>query len=400
MIQAALNDLPTIYPLSVLVEATSTLYRITFPQEMGNVPLLTCISSASSQPNITELTQGIESGTKVAFELDGQLTDYVDFVNTNVTQAQLTTLFNSLFSIQCPPSLIDPHSTPSIVYAQDFETNCVFDETPITTNAFCGQCSLNDHNIISGNMLAGSFLCFAYRIMNKYVVSMGLAVQINGDLTTIIWADIPFTHKADLLWHYTCIDIRSTLVSQGAILSTASSLVIRNAWLKNKIKQGIYLDAITIRNALPNGYETPNSYSIDQSSNGSCVFPFTYNGRTYTSCTLNSNNIPVCADSLNRVYQCQSSSIEGVRRLYPAHQVVYNTLQVAYTAVSSTITVAFRYSDCSAPNLFVSWPSAVRTCQPLNIVNFSNFNLSFTLFRVQQSHKSRLHHVQLLALSV
>jgi len=39
-IQAALNDLPTVYPLTVSVSATSTLYTITFPVEMGDVPLL------------------------------------------------------------------------------------------------------------------------------------------------------------------------------------------------------------------------------------------------------------------------------------------------------------------------------------------------------------------------
>ncbi|CAF5006567.1 unnamed protein product, partial [Rotaria socialis] len=70
-IQAALNDLPTISPLLVSVTATSTLYIITFPEDMGDVPLLTCISTSSNVPNITEVVQGIASDSKIAFELDG-----------------------------------------------------------------------------------------------------------------------------------------------------------------------------------------------------------------------------------------------------------------------------------------------------------------------------------------
>ncbi|CAF4432767.1 unnamed protein product, partial [Adineta steineri] len=47
-VQAALNDLPSIYPLSVTVTATSTLYIVTFPDVMGNVPLLTCVSTSTN----------------------------------------------------------------------------------------------------------------------------------------------------------------------------------------------------------------------------------------------------------------------------------------------------------------------------------------------------------------
>ncbi|CAF4711461.1 unnamed protein product, partial [Rotaria magnacalcarata] len=81
--------LPTISPLLVSVTATSTLYIITFPEDMGDVPLLTCISTSSNVPNITEVVQGIASDSKIAFELDGQLTNYIDFINSNVTQADL-----------------------------------------------------------------------------------------------------------------------------------------------------------------------------------------------------------------------------------------------------------------------------------------------------------------------
>ncbi|CAF4930456.1 unnamed protein product, partial [Rotaria magnacalcarata] len=62
----------------------------------------TCISTSSNVPNITEVVQGIASDSKIAFELDGQLTNYIDFINSNVTQADLSSEINNLFSIQCP----------------------------------------------------------------------------------------------------------------------------------------------------------------------------------------------------------------------------------------------------------------------------------------------------------
>ncbi|CAF2963963.1 unnamed protein product [Rotaria sp. Silwood2] len=360
-IQTALNDLPTISPLKVSVSATSTLYIITFPAEMGDVPLLTCISTSSNTPNITEVVQGVDSGSKIAFELDGQLTNYIDFVNTNISQSDVYTIINNLFSIQCPPSINNAKLTTSIVYLEDFERNCIYDETPITTNAFCGQCSLNGNTLVNANNKTGNYLCFAYRILNSYVKSIDMGIQINGDTTTTLWPSISFSPKADKLWHYTCIDIRARLLSQSSIDSTVSSIVIKYAWLNDNIKKGIYIDSVSIRTSLPQGYEDVNTYPIDQSINSSCVFPFYYNGNSYSTCTLDNNNIPICADNANHTYQCKSSSIEGVRRLYPKHQLSYNTLQVTYSSINSQITTNFRYSDCASPTQFVSWPSSSAT---------------------------------------
>ncbi len=359
-VQIALNDLPTIAPLSVTVEATSTLYIVTFPVEMGDVPLLTCISSSSNAPNVTETVQGVASGSKTAFALDGQLTDYVDFTTNATTNNTLYNTINNLFGIRCPPSVNNKQLTSSIVYAQDFETNCVYDHSiPVATNAFCGQCSSNGNVIISSNTATGNYLCFAYRVLNSYVTSLNLGIQINGDITTTIWPSISFSPKADKLWHYKCINVQSSLVSQGSLSSSSSSFVIISASLSNYIKQGIFIDAVTVRTALPNGYEDTSSFPIDQSATSSCVFPFYYNGNSYPACTLDSNNMPICADANNATYQCQSSSIEGVRRLYPKHQLVYNTLQLTYAPSSSQFTVTFRYNDCANPSALVPWPSTV-----------------------------------------
>ena len=325
---------------------------------MGNVPPLTCISSSPNSPTVIEVTPGLASGAKVAFVLDNQLTDYIDFINTNVSQAMLTSLINNLFSIQCPPSINDPTASTDIVLVQDFESNCVFDSTPIRTNAFCGQCASNGNTLVSGNNQVGNVLCFAYRVTNNYVISIGLGVQVN-EVQSTIWTQIPFTPNADQAWHYICVDVKATLAAQSTIDPMSYSLIIQYAWLNNNVKKGIFIDAVTVRSGFPLGYEDVSSYPIDQSTNSSCVFPFNYNGQTYSTCTLDNNNIPICVDSLNRTLQCRSSSIEGVRRLYPKHQLVYNTLQVTYTPSTPSIAVAFRYSDCSAPALFTSSPSSV-----------------------------------------
>ena len=332
---------------------------IRFPVEMGDVPLLKCISSSPMGPNVTETTQGIASGSKVAFEFDGQLTEYIDFINTNMTQASLRTMINNVFTIRCPPSINDARATPSITLVRDFESDCIYDDNPITDNAFCGQCSYMGNNLLYGNTGLGNYLCFAYRTSDIYLTTMTIYVKSNSDTSISVWAEIPFIPITDFAWHYTCLDIRAILVSRNSISSSASSLVIEHAWLNNKITNGLYVDAITTRTALPVGYEAMEIYPVDQSANNSCVFPFTYNGRSYSACTLDNNQMPICTDRLNNVYRCKVSSIEGVRRLYPAHQLLYNTLQVNYSTGGSNITIAFRYSDCFNPALIVASPSSV-----------------------------------------
>lgn len=325
---------------------------------MGNVPLVTCISTSTTTPNVTEIVQGVASGSQLAFEFDGALTSYIDFDGGNITQANLTSIFNQVFSIQCPVSLNNAQETSSIVYVEDFETGCIYDETSITSDAFCGQCSQTNNVLINQNTQSGNYLCFAYKLMNTYTITLDLNIQINGDMTTTYYPTISLTLTTDTYWHYTCINVFDQLVAQSSISSTTSSLVINYASLNPYIRNGIIIDTITIRTALPIGYESQSLYPIDgPSSSYSCVFPFYYNGQQYSACTLNNNNIPICADSQNQTYTCQSSSIEGVRRLYPKHQLVYNTLVVAFSSSAQSIDVSFRYSDCSSPALIV--PSLV-----------------------------------------
>jgi hypothetical protein len=150
------------------------------------------------------------------------------------------------------------------------------------------------------------------------------------------------------------------LITQQSIPSTSSSIVIQYASLTPDFFNDIMIDTITIRTSLPIGYEPQNLYPIDEPSPPySCVFPFNYNGQQYSACTLDNNTMPICVDSQNQTHECQSSSIEGVRRLYPKHQLVYNTLNVSYSPSNQTIDVSFRYSDCAIPTLIVPSPVSV-----------------------------------------
>jgi hypothetical protein len=129
IIEMALNDLPTIYPLQVAVTLVYTSYRVTFPVEMGDVPPLTIISSAFVSPqNATEVVKGNASNLKLAFELDGATTHFLDFWNDEITDEVLQNEFGELFTIRCPPSLNNQEATPSIIYVQEFETGIVYDE--------------------------------------------------------------------------------------------------------------------------------------------------------------------------------------------------------------------------------------------------------------------------------
>ncbi|CAF1649012.1 unnamed protein product, partial [Didymodactylos carnosus] len=302
--------------------SSGTQYQITFPAEMGDVALVNVITTGTS--NVTEIVQGVASGSKCAFQIDGTLTSYIDFT-TNET-GSLQRIINQVFGIQCPVSLLGGNSVSSdIVYSNDFEM-CAYDETSVLSNAFCGQCSQTGNTLVVGNTKASNYLCFAYKLANSYVIQIDYTLQINGNTLTTYYQSVPFAPNSDSNWHYICIDLYASLGSQSSTYATASSITVINAYLNRQVRNGIKIDAVSLRNTLPLGYEQPSLYpTIDQSST-SCVFPFTYNGKNRTSCMLDNNDLPICTDANSNVYTCVSSSIESFRRLYPQHQLIYNSL--------------------------------------------------------------------------
>jgi hypothetical protein len=367
-VQMALNDLPTIYPLTVSVNLSYTSYQVTFPVEMGDIPLLTIISSAFDSPqNASEIVKGVASGSKLAFELDGATTHFLDLWDDNITDDVLQNEFHELFNIRCPPSLNNQDATPSIVYVDEFETEIVYDETTaITDMAFCGHSSTtagpySEVLLVNGNTQTADYMCFAYK-SHAIAIIMVFQVESNDDPNSITSEYISISLIADTRWHYKCITLRDTLGTSSSTYLTVATFIITNVYVYGPqyTTYSILLDTVTLRTAMPMGYEDAYAISMtDQSSSNQCTFPFLYNGLNYYTCTLNDNKLPICGSTSNQTYYCQSSSIEGVRRLYPKYQLLNNLISITHTAINHTIDISFRYTACNLPTLIKSLPSTV-----------------------------------------
>ncbi|CAF1653823.1 unnamed protein product, partial [Didymodactylos carnosus] len=76
---------------------------------------------------------------------------------------------------------------------------------------------------------------------------------------------------------------------------------------------------------------------------------------------LDNNDLPICTDANSNVYTCVSSSIESFRRLYPQHQLIYNSLQLVYAPQNNQLDLSYRYSDCFVPQSIISMPGTCAT---------------------------------------
>ncbi|CAF3773837.1 unnamed protein product [Rotaria sp. Silwood1] len=372
VVQEALNDLPTIFPLSVTVALVGTAYRVTFPIEMGDVPLLTVISTAFSRPQTaTEIVQGIASGLKIAFRLNGAITNYLNFREDDISETTLETEFMNLFNIRCPPSLNNQQAAPSIVYINEFEISSPYDETFIITDmAFCGRRALTNSNeyLVNGNTLTAEYMCFAYKITTTDPIFMNFQVQSDEDPPVI--EHILLTLRNDSRWHYKCINLREMLEQYSMAYLTVTSFLISRVYLDYYVPSSVMIDTVTLRDSLPVGYEEDNMImSTDQSSTGLCRFPFVYNGQNRSSCILDEDYMPICGLTPNTKFYCQNSSIEGVRRLFPKYQLLDNSFQITLSAMSHTIDISFRYTACMSPSLIEVLPPTVG--QVISITNAS-----------------------------
>lgn len=362
-VQDALNDLPTISPLSVTVALVGTAYRVTFPVEMGDVPPLTVISVAFNQTQTSvEITRGSASNTKLALQLDGATTSYLNFRDDNITNSILTNEFLNLFTIRCPASLNNPQQTPSIVYAEEFESgnsynNEVYD---IREMAFCGKDSLRNSSqyLVFGNTFSADYLCFAYKISQGNSITMNFLIENDGNPP--ILENIPMNFKSDSRWHYQCIELRDMLETYSLTYLTVSTFIIHRINVSSFSPFSVMIDTVSLRNVLPIGYEDDLALNwTDRSSIGQCSFPFNYRGKTYSSCVLDENNDPICGFNGNIKYYCQNSSIEGLRRLFPKYQLLDNSLQINHLQFNQTIDFSFRYTQCQSPSLIKLQPSNV-----------------------------------------
>ena len=376
MVEMALNDLPTIYPLRVTVRLVFTSYRVTFPVEMGDIPPLSIISSAYNTPrNATEITNGTASGDRLAFELDGAVTHFLDFRNGDITSGGLQTEFKDLFSIRCPSSLNNRAADSSIVYVEEFERTVTYPEdTLLTEKAFCGWSALSagyPGRLVQGNTATADFMCFAYKFRSSGNITMNFLVESDEDPSAISEEQIDIPVISNDRWHYKCIDLRRILEEKNTLYVTVSTFLIINVTITS-IPGGAYIDTVTLRNSYPLQYEDEDTINLlDQPATGSCVFPFSYNGQQHYKCTLDNGNVPICLSS-NVVHYCQSSSIEGVRRLYPKHRLMNDQLSVAYSSANRIIDISFRYTNCQSAALIKPLPPNV-SCQ----CNDSPFTLLF-----------------------
>jgi hypothetical protein len=121
----------------------------------------------------------------------------------------------------------------------------------------------------------------------------------------------------------------------------------------------IRVDTISLRLSLPLGYENEGSVTSRDFMTSSCQFPFTYNGVQYHRCARDPNDLPICQIATNQFALCQSSSIEGVRRLFPRFQLAYNQLTVQHSIDNQTIDVVYQYTNCDTGTLIRVLPASV-----------------------------------------
>lgn len=362
-VQDALNDLPTISPLSVTVVLVGTAYRITFPVEMGDVPPLTVISVAFNQSQTSvEITRGNASNTKLAFQLDGATTTYLNFRDDNITNAILTDEFLNLFTIRCPSSLNNLQQNPSIVYAEEFESGNSYNNElyDIREMSFCGKNSLRNSSqyLVFGNTISADYLCFAYKITQGNSITMNFFIENDGNPPVL--ENIPMNLKSDSQWHYQCLDLRNMLENYSPTYLTVTTFIIQRINVSSFSPFTVMIDTVSLRNNLPIGYEDDLVLNYtDRSAIGQCSFPFSYQGKSYSSCVLDENNDPICGLNGNIKYYCQNSSIEGLRRLFPKYQLLDNSLQINHLQSNQTIHFSFRYTQCQSPSLIKLKPTIV-----------------------------------------
>ena len=359
-LEEALNDLPTIYPLRVTVTVPHSSYLVTFPNDMGDVPLLTIISDGSLGPlNSTEKVKGVPTGSKLGFELDGSTTRMIHIEQTDQdTQSTLQYEFDRLFRFQCPPSLYDPASTSSIVYSDDFELNNPYS----SRDAFCGRRSVNSYySLINNNVRVATHFCFAYKALDRNSIRFRMTVHTDDDLIGSTTQIITITIINDGLWHYKCINLRGTIEALVQYF-----FVVENFFIPDIVcydcGPNILFDTVTLRTSLPIGYEEDWLVnSSDQSQANDCRFPFNYRGRTYWKCTIDENNLPICMTSSNEIRYCQRSSIEGVRRFHPTQTLLNDEIHVSHNRQNQTIDVSFSYENCKSPSMIQAFPSTVNS---------------------------------------
>ena len=64
---------------------------------------------------------------------------------------KIKTVINEVFTILCPASIQKVKSATTFAF-YDYETNCAYDEQPLSSTAFCGSCALKNSDYLFWNV--------------------------------------------------------------------------------------------------------------------------------------------------------------------------------------------------------------------------------------------------------
>ena len=207
--------------------------------------------------------------------------------------------------------------------------------------AFCGSDASTNPQLLVENTQLAVYICFAYKIPSGRGATMYLRVETDGDPFSAADAPIPISVRGDARWHYKCFHLRDSLVTYSQDYLEIDTFIVKS--VRVEAPPLSRFDTVTLRSNLPFGYESESFVDAsDQSASNLCTFPFRYKGVSYNKCTLDERQSPICVSATNQTFVCQSSSLEGLRRLFPKYQLLPNSLNVTHLRANRTIDLSFR----------------------------------------------------------
>ncbi|XP_062385127.1 fibrocystin-L-like [Sardina pilchardus] len=237
-VAAALDGLWSIKPDSVAVtkqdRGTQAEYTVTFDSERGDFESLDSWSMGSNvNVSVSEVTKGVASLETFTLLWGGVPSAPISF---NASEAEVQGALEAMLHAECPADVLTMESF-TVKYHRDYEDEHTgFSEDKSDkrgtlvndTDAFCGRTSLMNPEILfmssdtkeSGgkygevNLGQEGTLCFAYKGGMKSEVGVKFSYIDNDGATQTVTAQVPLTPNQDPGWHYTCVDLMTSLQTE------------------------------------------------------------------------------------------------------------------------------------------------------------------------------------------
>ncbi|XP_076157842.1 PKHD1 like 1, tandem duplicate 1 [Alosa pseudoharengus] len=234
-VAAALNGLWSIKPDSVTVTkqdlGTEAEYTMTFHSNRGDFESLDSWRMGGDvNVSVTEVTKGVASLETFTLLWGGVPSTPISF---NASEAEVRGALEAMLHAECPAEVLAMESF-RVKYHRDYEdehTGFSKDNLDkrgtlvMDTEAFCGRWSLMNPEILfmssdtkeSGgtygavNLEQDGTLCFAYKGDMKSEVGVKFSYKDNKGATQTVTAQVPLTPNQDPGWHYTCVDLMTSL---------------------------------------------------------------------------------------------------------------------------------------------------------------------------------------------